>query len=48
MTSGLRKLILEASELPIKDQNSFISYRMYNWQSNYEPTDDQMLAVIKI
>jgi sigma-B regulation protein RsbU (phosphoserine phosphatase) len=48
MTSGLRKLILEASELPIKDQASFISYRMYNWQSNYESTDDQMLAVIKI
>lgn len=48
MTSGLRKLILEASEHPITDQASFISSRMYNWQSNYESTDDQMLAVIKI
>lgn len=46
--SGLRKLILEASELPIEDQNAFISYRMYSWQGSYEPTDDQMLAIVKI
>jgi len=48
MVSGLRKLILEASFLPIEDQNAFISYRMHSWQGGYESTDDQMLAIVKI
>jgi len=48
MRSGLRKLILSASELDVIDQTAYISSQMRAWQSDRESTDDQMLAVFKV
>ncbi|PCJ80222.1 MAG: hypothetical protein COA49_09585 [Bacteroidetes bacterium] len=48
MRSGLRKLVISASELDVADQTAYISSQMRGWQSDRDSTDDQMLAVFKV